>query len=90
MLWEMKPGSTILKPNQRTNQRMAPYKKYKEEDLKSMLAAGKKHGWDQKGVILMKFLPRVTTKNSYHYTEMLGTPNDYLHRVCPTRNMSEV
>jgi len=55
-----------------------------------VLAVGKKHGWDKNGVILMKFLPRGTKKNSDHYTAPLGTPNDYLCRVCPTRNMSEV
>jgi hypothetical protein len=55
-----------------------------------VLAVGKKHGWDKNGVILMNFLPRGTTKNSDHYTDTLGIPNDYLCRVCPTRKMSEV
>jgi len=68
---------------------MAPYKKSKEE-FKSVLAVGKKHEWDKNGVILMNFLPRGTTKNSDHYIEILGIPNAYLCRVCPTGKMSEV
>jgi hypothetical protein len=89
MSWGKKPGSTILNPNPSNNQRMAPYKKSKEE-FKSVLAVGKKHGWNMNGVILMNFLPRGTTKNPDHYTETLGTPNDYLCRVCPTRTIFEV
>ena len=82
----IKPGSTILNPNPSTNQRIAPYKKSKEE-FKSVLTVGKKHGWDMNGVILMNFLPRGTTKNSDHYTETLCTPNDYLCSLSHKKNI---
>jgi len=78
-----------FEPKSQHQSRMAPYKEYKEE-FKHVLAVGKKHGWDNNGLILMNVLPSGTRKNSDHYTATLGIPNDYLCRVCPTKKISEV
>jgi hypothetical protein len=45
--------------------------------------------WDGKGVIIVNFLPQVTTVNSFCHTETIRSLNACLDSVRPAREMSE-
>jgi hypothetical protein len=92
--WEMKTGSTILNPNPSSNRWSeavsCPQQGRRNSRVCCQLEKLWLVFWDEKGVILVNFLPRGTTVNSDRYIKTPRNPNTHLCQVRPTRKMSEV
>ena len=89
--WRMKPGSIISNPDihEQAVNGVVSHDNSKEE-IQECCRDKVTFLWEEKGVILLKFLLRGTTVNSQRNITSSWSLNACLRQVHPTTNMSEV